>query len=414
MKRSYRRFVWLLFVVLGELFFGWQVGYATCRSIADLAEQGAYGVADTGGQVIDSCNIDQSLVPASVIKIATVLAALRILGPEYRFATEFFTDTHANLYMKGFGDPTLMPEEIGVIVERLRQKGVKRVQTLFIDASAFSLAMQVPGQENSDRSYDAPVGPLSVNFNSVPLRKDATGRIESGEPLTPTLPIMQELGRDRSPGQHRVNICVQGCDPDARMAQYAGELFAAMLQQGGIPVAAIGGVRVVPQQGAELLYAHRSTQTLWEISRSLLHYSSNFMANLVFLTCGAKQFGYPATWKKAQQTVHQELVQQLGTATASSIVQVEGAGLSRQNRVTARAMLQVLTRFRPYADLLKKERGTSLKTGTLTGVYNYAGYLSGGKAFVILLNQQNNARAAILERLQRQHAVSSPPTPKSQ
>ena len=138
------------------------------------------------------------------------------------------------------------------------------------------------------------------------------------------------------------------------------------------------------------------------------------MANLVFLTCGAKQFGYPATWKKAQQTVHQELVQQLGTATASSIVQVEGAGLSRQNRVTARAMLQVLTRFRPYADLLKKERGTSLKTGTLTGVYNYAGYLSGGKAFVILLNQQNNARAAILERLQRQHAVSSPPTPKSQ
>jgi len=408
-QRSHRRFVWPLFLVLLASFLGWQVGYATCRSIADLAVQGAYGVADTGGRTIDSCNIDQALVPASVIKIATVLAGLRILGPEFRFLTEFSIDDRANLYIKGFGDPTLMPEEIGAIIEQLRQKGVKRVETLFIDTSTFSLAMQVPGQENSDRSYDAPVGPLSVNFNSVPLRKDATGRIESGEPLTPTLPIMQELGQDRPAGQHRVNICAQGCDPDARMAQYAGELFSALLQQADIPVAAIGGVQSVPQQGVKMVYAHHSTQTLWEISRSLLHYSSNFMANLVFLTCGAKQFGYPATWKKAQQAVQQELVQQLGTPTASSIVQVEGAGLSRQNRVTARAMLQVLARFRPYADLLKKERGTSLKTGTLTGVYNYAGYLPGGKAFVILLNQQANARAALLERLQRQHAVASLP-----
>jgi len=334
------------------------------------------------------------------------LAGLRILGPEYRFLTEFYTDERANLYIKGFGDPTLMPEEIGRIIEQLRHKGIQRVQTLFIDTSAYALTMQVPGQENSDRSYDAPVGPLSVNFNSVPLRKEATGRIESGEPLTPTLPIMQELGRDRPPGQHRVNICAQGCDPDARMAQYAGELFGALLQQADIPVAAIGGIRSVPQSGAELRYAHRSTQTLWEISRSLLHYSSNFMANLVFLTCGAQQYGYPATWKKAQQAVHQELVQQVGAPIAASIVQVEGAGLSRQNRVTSRAMLQVLLRFRPYTELLKKERGASIKTGTLTGVYNYAGYLPGGQAFVILLNQQANARAAVLERLQRQHAPS--------
>ena len=406
MKRSHRGVVWLLLIIAVEIFLGGRVGCATCRSIADLADQGAYGVADAGGRTIDSCNIDQALVPASVLKLATVLAGLRILGPEYRFLTEFYTDERANLYIKGFGDPTLMPEEIGRVIEQLRHKGIQRVQTLFIDTSAYALTMQVPGQENSDRSYDAPVGPLSVNFNSVPLRKEATGRIESGEPLTPTLPIMQELGKDRPPGQHRVNICAQGCDPDARMAQYAGELFGALLQQADIPVAAIGGIRSVPQSGAELRYAHRSTQTLWEISRSLLHYSSNFMANLVFLTCGAQQYGYPATWKKAQQAVHQELVQQVGAPIAASIVQVEGAGLSRQNRVTSRAMLQVLLRFRPYTELLKKERGTSIKTGTLTGVYNYAGYLPGGQAFVILLNQQANARAAVLERLQRQHAPS--------
>jgi D-alanyl-D-alanine carboxypeptidase/D-alanyl-D-alanine-endopeptidase (penicillin-binding protein 4) len=103
--------------------------------------------------------------------------------------------------------------------------------------------------------------------------------------------------------------------------------------------------------------------------------------------------------------VRQELVRQLGPETASAIVQVEGAGLSRDNRVTGRAMLQLLARFRPHAELLKKEHGALLKTGTLTGVSNYAGYLADGKPFVILLNQSGNQRAAVLEQLARQYGT---------
>lgn len=392
-----------LFIGVMVLLWSWQVGYAACRSIAGLAVNGAYGVADRNGRVLDSCNIEQPMVPASVLKLATVLAALRMFGPEFRFSTEFYADSSHNLYIKGFGDPNLITEEIIEIVKRLRAKGLEQVRTLYVDDSAFSLATQVPGQEKSDRSYDAPVGPLSVNFNSVPLHVDEAGRVGPGEPLTPMLPIMQELGKGQSPGQHRINVCGDDCVPRARMAQYAAELFAALLRQGGVPVAAIGGIEPVPQQEGRLLYRHESTRTLIETSRSLLYYSSNFTANLVFLNCGAKKFGYPATWQKAQQAVHQELVQQLGDQTANAIVQVEGAGLSRQNRVTARAMLALLARFRPHMELLKQEQGERLKTGTMTGVYNYAGYFSDGKAFVILLNQSANARAAVLEKLKRLH-----------
>ena len=107
--------------------------------------------------------------------------------------------------------------------------------------------------------------------------------------------------------------------------------------------------------------------------------------------------------------VHQELVRQLGSTTADAIVQVEGAGLSRDNRVTVRAMLDLLTHFRPQAELLKKEGGVAIKTGTLTGVYNLAGYLPDGQAFVILLNQQVNQRAAVLDRLKRQFVSRTPP-----
>ena len=236
MRRMRHILLWSL-VLLPVLFsVERRVGYATCRTIADLASQGAYGVADASGRIVDSCNSDRALVPASVLKIATVSAALTILGPEYRFLTEFYLDGHDNLYVKGFGDPTLFSEEVSGIVEQLQRKGLRRVQTLYVDTSTFALTMQVPGQEDSDNAYDAPIGPLSVNFNSAPINKDVNGRIVSGESLTPTLPIMQELGRERPAGRYRVNICAQGCNAESRMAQYAGELFRALLQQGGVPV----------------------------------------------------------------------------------------------------------------------------------------------------------------------------------
>lgn len=384
-----------------------QVCSASCRSFAEFNSRNAYGVAGLDGRIIDSCRPDQPLVPASILKIATVSAALSILGPDFRFRTEFFTDAQDNLYIKGFGDPTLISEEVSGIAAQLYQRGLRRVRTLYVDASSFALETQVPGQEDSNNPYDAPIGPLSVNFNSVSLVKDAAGQVVSGEPLTPTLPIMEELAKAQPAGRMRLNICTGHCDADKRMARYAGELFRAQLQAQGVTVGNMGGLRSVPAGGAHLVYGHESTQTLTAVSESTLRYSSNFMANLIFLACGAKKFGYPATWNKGAKAVHEALEHQLGKTEAAAIVQVEGSGLSRDNRVTARAMLQLLQVFRPHAGLLRKEQGVALKTGTLTGVYNYAGYLPDGKAFVILLNQQANNRGAVLRQLRQQYVQSA-------
>ena len=70
-------------------------------------------------------------------------------------------------------------------------------------------------------------------------------------------------------------------------------------------------------------------------------------------------------------------------------------------RMTRSAMLEVLRRFRPYAGLLRKHGGGPGKSGSMKGVWNYAGYLADGKAYVIMLNQQANQRMAVLRRLQR-------------
>ena len=395
--------LWIVSLVILIFFTSWQGAFALCRPLADLAPLGAFGVSDSDGKILDGCDLDRELMPASVLKIATVLAALDILGSEYRFRTEFYVDRERNLYIRGYGDPELVSEEVGRIAVSLRQQGLTRFNRVFVDNSAFALEEQVPGRETSDNPYDAPVGALSVNFNTVPLVKKGK-RVLSGEPQTPTLPLMAELGSRYPAGHYRINVCPPGVQASLRVSRYAGELFAAMLAGAGVANNGYGGMHAVPAQ-ARLILIHQSHSTLEEISRSTLLYSSNFMANLIFLACGAHQFGYPATWAKARSAVGRQLQKRLGSAS-SAIVQVEGSGLSRDDRVSARAMLTLLQVFRPYQGLLREEENVSLKTGTMTGVYNMAGYLPGGEAFIILLNQPANNRLAVLARLKKQFPAS--------
>jgi serine-type D-Ala-D-Ala carboxypeptidase/endopeptidase (penicillin-binding protein 4) len=365
---------------------------------AGLIQNGAYAVADLQGTVVEGCNLDTPYIPASILKVPTALAALAVLGPEYRFKTRFHTDAQDNLYIQGFGDPLLISEEIRSIFNALKLRGLRQVRNIYIDASQFALEHQSPGSEFSDNPYDAPVGPTAVNFNSVPVRMTREGLVFSGEPNTPFLPLMTETAQGYPAGSHRVNICRGNCNADREMARYAAQLFRALQEEAGIPGQGQLALKPTPPT-ARLIYEHRSSKNLQELTSSFLKFSSNYISNLVYLAVGAEKFGWPATWAKAERAVRQELERQLGAKTAADIAHRDGSGLCRTNRVTARAMLEVLRAFRPHAWLLRKHGGVPGKSGTMRGVYNYAGYLDDGRAYVILLNQWGNKRGQVLELL---------------
>jgi D-alanyl-D-alanine carboxypeptidase/D-alanyl-D-alanine-endopeptidase (penicillin-binding protein 4) len=368
---------------------------------AGLIQNGACGVSDLQGNILEGCNLDVPYVPASILKVPTALAALAVLGPDYRFKTRFYADAQDNLYIMGFGDPMLTSEEIRGIFAALKLRSLRQINAIYVDASNFALEYQSPGSEFSANPYDAPIGPVSVNFNSVPIRLTKEGVALSGEESTPALPIMTELAANTRPGSWcRINICTGSSnDAEARMARYTAELFRALQQEAGIPGQGELGLKRVPPN-ARLLYEHRSSKNLQELASSFLKYSSNFIANLVYLAVGAEQFGWPATWGKADRAVQQELVRQLGRKTAAAIVHRDGSGLYRGDRVTGRAMLEVLRAFRPYAWLLRRHGGVPTKSGSMKGVWNYAGYLADGRPYVILLNQSANKRGAVLDLLQ--------------
>src|SRR5215468_2669828 len=70
--------------------------------------------------------------PASTMKLVTTLAALELLGPDYRWRTEAYADgpivdgvLDGNLVLKGYGDPKITMEQFQTLVTQLRATGLK-------------------------------------------------------------------------------------------------------------------------------------------------------------------------------------------------------------------------------------------------------------------------------------------------
>ncbi len=366
-----------------------------CYGIAEepLIKSGGYMVISASGKTLGAFNETTSFIPASIFKIITALQGLDSLGPDYRFPTYFFITPGVDLYIVGTGDPLLISEDIDGIVQALKKRGLKHVRNIFIDNSNYNLGISTINETISQNPYDTALSAVGVNFNTIKIKVTDDLEIISGEEQTPTLPIMGEKGQGLPPGVHRINLGSNSED----LALYAGQLFEAGFSKGGIGVTGQIASRKTPSQ-AGLFYCHYSAE-LKEMIPAMLLYSNNYMANQIYLQNGVKMYGYPATWEKAQRSMihflksnNLELPQQI----------VDGAGLSKGNRISCQTMIGVLQKFRLYAKFLPLKQDIPLKSGTMNGVYSYAGFFgteADSPAFVIILNQEENRRDEVLMQL---------------
>lgn len=358
---------------------------------AELIDNGGYILAENN-RIVAAHNPDTLFSPASIWKIVTSAEALHLLGRDYCFATDFYLDSQDNLYIKGHGDPLLISEKVSEIAAILKEKGLKRVNNIYLDDTDFLLEHSASGAGASLNPYDAANCGLTVNFNTIFIVKKKDGTIASAELQTPLLPLMLDKGKNLKPGRWRITIAHSAVDS----LQLAGELFQAMLKKQGIYCQG----RISPNRTPRnlILFHRHYSPPLDEIIRQMLLFSNNFIANQIFLVCGAKKQGLPATWRKGRKTLNIFLLKEIGLKKESFQVE-EGSGLSRKNRITPQAMLNVLNYFKNNRRLLEKKDGLLLKSGTLSNVFSYAGYLNSPKdmtSFVIILNQKANNRDRIL------------------
>ena len=368
------------------------------RQIAALVTNGSVLLNDESGNRLYSLNPDRLLVPASIIKILTSAVALDVLGREYRFRTEFYMDKAGNLAIKGWGDPFLVSEEIQLIAEALRTKGITTIQHVCIDHSSFIPGITIPGASQTLNPYDAINGALVTNFNTLNLKKDAQGKILSAEEVTPVTPLaLSKTHLIKAGAAQRISLS----ENQQECLRYAGELFIALFRTSGILVHSDTVSPTIVDKGWTLVHIHRNSKNLVEVRQGLQKYSNNFIANQIFLTVGAEKLGYPASLDKGR-TVFEEYVRTRMSVEPGRLIITEGSGLSRDNKVTGAVMMYILERFKDQAEVLPVKKNALVKSGTLTGVSNYAGYIKTAKGlrpFVIILNQPAASRDRILDLL---------------
>ncbi|MDH4246574.1 MAG: D-alanyl-D-alanine carboxypeptidase, partial [Deltaproteobacteria bacterium] len=355
--------------------------------------------------------------PASIIKLATSLAALHYLGPDYHFHTDVYRDGDT-LYLRGYGDPFLVSEEWSAMALELAQRGLfdTPLGALVLDTQALSPELDVDGLSDSLNPYDAPLGALVANFNTIYVQVHKGGRVESAEPQTPLTPIARKLALTLRPGTHRINLAAKGIVG----VDYTAELAREIFQQAGAKFTQSPRTGIVPA-GLKPVLVYRNSRPLSEILRQLLEFSNNFTANQIVLAIALEKKGEPAHLADGISLILEHLRERLSLATEDLIL-VEGSGLSLKNQVSLKTMLRITDAFYPWRQLLKMHGHppyeVPAKTGSMTHIYTLAGFLPAPEGerrpFVIMLNQRRHVREEILHVLMDTFSLPEPPMADSQ
>ncbi|WP_437315342.1 D-alanyl-D-alanine carboxypeptidase/D-alanyl-D-alanine endopeptidase [Sorangium sp. So ce385] len=363
--------------------------------------------------------------PASNAKLFTAAAALRLLGPGYRYLTGLYGDASngsvAELVLRGSGDPSLRTRDLWEMARDLRAAGVRKVAAISIDQGYFDARFVPPAFEQQPdewAAFRAPVAAASLNANALlfTVRPSKAGQPASvaidppgfvvlrGAVTTAKRDTPERIGVRLEPSGQRLVAHLSGHVPEGGRAVSVARrvddprLLVAytlkeMLQEVGVEVP--GEVRLGGEHQKRLLVAHRSAP-LGELLAALGKDSDNFYAETIFKTLAAEKRGRPGTAEAAAALVGETLGEL--DAFAEGVVLRNGSGLFDAARASPEAIVRLLRaaflhpalgadftaqlaiggvdgtlrgRFRGWS----KERAIRAKTGTLASVVALSGYI---------------------------------------
>ena len=387
----------------------------------------------------------ESVNPASVMKLVTTFAALDQLGPAHTWKTPVYIDgvvrggsLQGNVYIQGQGDPTLVMERLWLMLRRLQGQGIQViVGDIVLDRSAFDVPEHDPGRFDGEplRPYNAAPDALLLNFKSVsmgfvPDVVAGVARIQYDPPLAG---VRRQGSVALAPpgaecGDWRTALRAELSDPTRSVFQGAypaacGERVwpVAYADPPGFAARAVEGMW--REMGGMLTGSVRQgkvpagmrpafstiSPTLAEVVRDVNKYSNNVMAQHVFLTLALQKNGV-ASFDGAREALRLWWQGRWGDVPVAD----NGAGLSREARISAQAlgrMLQAAWASPVMPELLaslpivgvdgtlrrsNSRAGTAhLKTGSLRDVMAVAGYVhaASGRRYV-LVAMVNHAGAA--------------------
>jgi D-alanyl-D-alanine carboxypeptidase/D-alanyl-D-alanine-endopeptidase (penicillin-binding protein 4) len=263
---------------------------------------GAVAIDLRTGATVFASNASTGLLPASAEKLPVSFAALRVLGPRFRFRTEVVARGRragrvwrGNLWLVGYGDPTLTVADLGRLARRFAATGIRRVDGRVLgDDSHFDRRRDAPGWK-----------PGYVGIESRPLSALSVAGVRP--------------------------IGVNGS------AIAAARAFVEALRRHGVLVTGRAGARDAPDDAIPI--AFDLSQRLALILRQVNGESDNFAAEMLLKEVGA------TTGRRGSTTAGARVVRSALRSAAIPLAGVriaDGSGLSRYDRLTAAALVAIL------------------------------------------------------------------------
>ena len=318
---------------------------------------------------------DRALRPASNLKLITSAAALVLLGPTWSFDTVFEAGgpivsgtLRGDLVCRAAGDPLFDPEALGGVedllhpmVAALRAEGVRVIEgDLVLDERRFPDPAPAPEWPDSSQhwaEYCALSGGFTANRGALTATVEARAPGQAarvtvrprGHGLAEKLSVRTEAKGRLNVQMHARSsgVLVKGTIPKS-VTQWSesmahpdpvelfGSVVARALAQGGIELQ--GGVRRERGAPGGDVIAHLRSPLVGTLS-PINTDSTNGVADQVFLATGQAALGDGTRAGAARATA--EALRRLGVSS-EGLVQVDGSGLSRANRVTARQVTALL------------------------------------------------------------------------
>ncbi|MGV0962598.1 MAG: D-alanyl-D-alanine carboxypeptidase/D-alanyl-D-alanine endopeptidase [Polynucleobacter sp.] len=365
------------------------------------------------GKVTAKTEVDwrskQAMNPASTMKLLTTLSGLDILGPQYRWRTNIYTDgiirqgiLKGNLYLQGTGDPKLVPEELAKMMKELQNLGIQKIDgNLFFDRSAYASSVMEHNTIDGEslRAYNVPPDPLLYAFRtlSFQLSKSRTADFIdlSYTPALSQLKVVNQMqlvdhSCDNWKSNIRFNLEPEGISNTDQplTAQFSGAfpssckgvnfnivaLDANTFLTQGIAAAweLAGGAWTQPPIGkdgavplaARLLLQFEGIKLADDVV-DINKYSNNVMARQVLLTLALEKMGKPATTANGDLVI-QSWLKQNGLNFTDLVIE-NGSGLSRNEAISAEQMNQLLLTARnlPVAEVFYNSLPIAGTDGTM-------------------------------------------------
>lgn len=391
-------------------------------------------------------NEEKDMTPASITKITTAATVLQKLGASTKLQTGLWSSGRVeggvlkgDLVLKGGGDSGFVSESMWFLVNELMRTGIKKIEgNILVDDSDFDSVRADPSRdpERVDRAYDAPVGAMSFNWNSISIfiRPTEAGKppqvyldpIDNGYTVDNKAKTTASGGKNLEVSRDGSKITVKGTigagqdevpyyknidDP----VEWSGRNLKFFLEQRGI---AVSGKILAGKRSLDMkLLAKADSKPLSQAVADMMKFSNNYVAEMLTKDLAMqKNPSQTATLEAGMKIIRATLVE-LGIPE-SRFTLVNPSGLSRRNKMKPVDLAKVLAaeyrHFPTFAEYLtafpmagvdgtlksRMKDGPAqgwvrAKTGLLNGVVGLAGY-AGRKdgsirAFAFIFNGKADA-----------------------